>query len=188
MIALCDALPLIQLEDGEVLAFEPPWLIRALGRAAREAGYPHWWLAEHVAQGITDWLRTESTGTVIGLPQLVQGVRSALEVIGYPEVATHFAPGQPRFHVSLVEVAERAGDAYELAFFELLKREISGLVLRADGPCDFELRGLDPCVRMLCHRKVWTRECDALRDEIINFVRSQTKLAAGPNSVTFALL
>jgi hypothetical protein len=185
MIALRDDLPLIQLRDGLAVAFERDWLIRALARAALHAGYPHWWLAEHVAESVTEYLRQQRETTILPVEQMAEAVRSALRVIGYGEVADRFHPGRPKMRISLLELARDAGTGYELAFFDMLGRRIQETV-GGDG-CEFELQGLDPCVRKLRGRKVWSRDCDSLRDEIILFTREQTVLAAGLNEVVFTL-
>ena len=185
MIALRDDLPLIQLQDGPAVAFERDWLIRSLARAAHRAGYPQWWLAEHVAESVTEYLR-QREAMVLPVEQMANAVRSALRVIGYGEVADSFTPGRPTVRLSLAELAREAGSGYELAFFETLARKIQETV--REGGCDFELFGLEPCVKLLRGKKVWSRDCDALRDEIILFTREQTTLAAGKNEVIFALV
>ncbi len=185
MIALRDNLPLIELANGHAVAFEQDWLVRSLARAAHKAGYVNWWLAEHVAESVTEFLRGKDDLNILPVAVLSKAVCSALEVIGYREVARHFAPGRPRVRVSLVEMARTAGAGYELAFFDQLGRMIRDLVEAQE--CDFELLGLELCVKLLRGKKAWNRECDALRDEIISFTRQQTEVAAGQNEVNFAL-
>jgi hypothetical protein len=185
MIAFRDDLPLIQLQNGNAVAFERNWLIRSLARAAEQAGYHQWWLAEHVAESVTAYLRQQSEITILPVDQMADAVRSALRVIGYGEVADSFQPGRPTMRISLVELARNASAGYELAFFEALGRSIHDIL---DNGCrDFELYGLDLCVRLLRGKKVWSRDCDSLRDEIIFFTREQTAAAAGANEVMFAL-
>lgn len=185
MIALRDNLPLVQFPRGQALAFEREWLVQGLVRAAEKAGHRQWWLAEHVAESVTEFLRTQRTINVIAVERLAEAVRSALEVIGYAEVARHFLPGRPRVRVSLLAMAHEAGAGYELAFFELLRRRVFALV--QDEDCDFELTGLEPCVKVLRARKLWSRECEALRSEIVLFTRMQTALAAEEKEVSCAL-
>ena len=185
MIALRDEIPLIQLTDGQAVAFERQWLTRSLTRAARKAGYAQWWLAEHVTESVAEYLRNQREVTVLPVERLGEAVRGALQVIGYGEIATHFRTGRPCIRVSLMSLAVEAGTGYELAFFELLGRRVQGLA-REDG-CNFELSDLEPAVKLLRGRKVWCRDCDGLRSEIISFVREQTALAAGANEVNFAL-
>ncbi|RYD72744.1 MAG: hypothetical protein EOP84_22645, partial [Verrucomicrobiaceae bacterium] len=165
MIALRDDLPLIQLKDGHAVVFERDWLIRSLARAAHRAGYPQWWLAEHVAESVTEYLRHQRDASVLPVEQMAEAVRSALRVIGYGEVADSFTPGRPTVRISLVELVQEAGSGYELAFFEVLSRRIHETV--GKGGCDFELFGLEHCVKLLRCKKAWSRDCDSLRDEII---------------------
>lgn len=175
MIALADGMPLMQLEDGRVMAFQRDWLLRALLQAASKAGYQKWWLAEHVAESVMAYLALHFEGNIVTVPQLVSAVQSVLEVIGYSEVAPHVAPGAPGARLSLMQLAQEAGTGYELAFFDGLGRQLQTLL--KGGTTFFELVGLAPCVKTLCARKCWSRGCDALQDEIVSFVRKQTAAA-----------
>ena len=171
MIALHDGLPLVKFENGEVVAFQRSWLLWCVVQAAQRAGYPKWWLAEHVAESVTAYLATQCERNVIATASLVKAVRSVLQVIGYSEVAQHFVAGPPLVKISLAQLAHEAGTGYELAFFEMLGRHIEELIA-ARHSC-FELFGLEHCVKMLRSRKIWSRDCDTLRAEIVSFVREQ---------------
>ena len=183
MIAPRDEMPLVQFEGGEISAFDAAWLTRRLVSAAAKAGYPQWWLAEHVAASVSNYLRHRYAGNVLTAPRLADAVASALQVIGYAEVASHFEPGPPPARVSLLELAKKAGNGYELAFFELLKRVMHQLL--ANRAAYFEFFDLELCVKELRARKVWARDCQDLREEIIAFLREQVGGAAHP--VTFSV-
>ena len=185
MIAFRDGLPVIQLPNGRAVAFEREWLVRALAQAAQRAGYGKWWLAEHVAESVTCYLRDQAEITVLPVERLTKAVRSVQQVIGYSEVGQHFEPGLPQVRVSLVELAREAGTGYELAFFERLGRRIHELL--AEKSARFDLVDLEPCVKLLSARKVWCRDCDALREEIVSFTREQMGIAAAEHEVTFSL-
>ena len=183
MIAPRDEMPLVQFEGGEVTAFDSGWLVRRLVHAAEKAGYPQWWLAEHVAASVSNYLRHRFVGNVLTTPRLADAVHSALQVIGYAEVATHFEPGPAPSRISLLELAKKAGAGYELAFFELLARSMQQLL--ANRATYFELFDLELCVKELRARKIWARDCHALREEIISFLRDQ--LATATHPVTFSV-
>ncbi len=119
------------------------------------------------------------------MERLGRAVQSAVEVIGYADIASHFTPGRPPVRVSLMALAREAGECYELAFFELLGRRIWELT--REQCFEFALHDLEPCVKWLRGRKVWSRDCDALQAEIVSFVRQQTALAAASNDTAFAL-
>lgn len=171
MIALPGDLPCVELEDGRLVGFERGWLAESLCDAARQAGYPGWWLAEHVAASVTQYLKTHYAAASVSLPRLRLAVESILEVIGYPEVARQFNPGRPPVRISLEELARAAGDGYELAFFRLLARRIDEVM--SERVSRVELFGLERCVKQLRAKKAWGRRCDALRAEIVTFVRAR---------------
>ena len=183
MIAPRDEMPLVQFEGGEVSAFDSRWLTRRLVHAAEKAGYPQWWLAEHVAASVSNYLRYRFVGNVLTAPRLADAVSAVLQVIGYAEVASHFEPGPPPSRISLLELAKKAGAGYELAFFELLSRSMHQLL--ATRAAYFELFDLELCVKELRARRIWARDCQALRVEIITFLRDQ--LAGASHPVTFSV-
>lgn len=185
MIAFKDGLPVIQLASGQAVAFDRDWLVRSLACAAQRAGYGKWWLAEHVAASVTSYLRDQRDITVLPVEQLTRAVQSVLQVIGYAEVGQHFTPVPPKVRISLPELARDAGSGYELAFFEKLGRCIQELLREKSG--HFELLGLEQCVKILRARKVWSRDCDTLREEIVSFAREQTGTAAAQFDVAFSL-
>ena len=185
MIAFRDELPVIELADGRAVAFERDWLVRSLTGAAQRAGYSKWWLAEHVAESVTEYLREQKTLNVLPLDRLTSAVQSVLQVIGYDEIGRHFIPAPPKVQVSLLALAREAGSGYELAFFEKLRRRLRELVHEKN--CHFELVGLEPCVKLLRARKQWGAECEALRTEIVLFTREQTGTATADHEITFSV-
>jgi len=113
--------------------------------------------------------------TVMPVAQLTRAVRAALQVIGYGEVGERFEAAAPFARISLVEIAQQAGDGYELAFFEALGRRLGEVLELGGSYC--ELHGLEPCVKLLQKKKIWSRDCAALRAEIVSFAREHTGLA-----------
>ncbi len=175
MIALKDDFPLVEFDCGQLVAFQSDWLVRSLRRAAQKAGYPQWWLAEHVAESVTTYLLIGFESTTVSVSRLSAAVRNVLQVIGYAEVAGHFVPDAPPAKLSLDEVAQEAGSGYELAFFEILGRRLQELLTPQTS--HLELWGLERCVKRLRSKKIWSRDCDSLREEIVTYVREQAGAA-----------
>jgi hypothetical protein len=171
MIALPDELPNIELNDGRLVAFDPPWVAGALRLAARRAGYPEWWLAQHVVASVVSYLREHYRPTSVSTRHLAKTIESVLEVIGYSDVARQFDLGLPPVRISLEELAMAAGTGYELEFFRLLDRRLDELDVRRISRV--ELTDLAPCVKHLRAQKAWSTRCDALRSEIVVFVRER---------------
>ena len=185
MIALPNDLPLIRLENGDAVPFEPDWLIHSLARAAQRAGITHWWLAPHVAASVAEYLRADHPHPVIESARLQEAVRSVLQVIGYGEVGHHFTIGRPAAAISLVDLARQAGTGYELAFFGIFRRRLAE-TLESRTP-HFSITGLDLCVKILRSRKVWCRECAKLQAEIVLFARRQITESEPAHDVSFTL-
>ena len=171
MIAFKDGMPLVRFSPEEVGPFRQDWLLRSLAFAARRAGYEHWWLADHVAESVANFLKTQFEGNVVTVPRLEKAVRSALQAIGYGEVATSFALEPPFAHIDLSEIAQKAGHGYELMFFELLSRDL--LHALRSGRTYIEISGVAESVKTLKARKHWSARCSTLRAEIVTFARER---------------
>ena len=79
MIAFPNDLPLIRLDGGDAIPFEPEWLMHSLVRAARKAGLPEWWLAPHVVASVTEYLRADHDAPMIESGRLEEAVLSVRE-------------------------------------------------------------------------------------------------------------
>ena len=174
MVAFKEEFPYLRCETGQLFEFNQQWLRAAITTAADQAGYPSWWLTDHITESITFYLRLRNDEPVVPISQLSQTVRYVLKVIGYKEIIPFFSPTPPPISFSLLDIAQDAGAGYELAFFDGLEKRIDALV--DTGTDSLQLCGLQACVKHLRGAKAWTRACDALREEVVVFVRE--KLAA----------
>ena len=171
MVAFKEEFPYLRYKTGQLFEFNQAWLHEAIKRAADQAGYPRWWLTDHVTESIAFYLRLRTDESVVPFDQLSQTVHYVLKVIGYKEIIPFFVPAPPPVSFSLLEVAKEAGAGYELAFFDCLEKRINALmVARAEN---LHLCDLHSCVKHLRGVKTWTRGCDALREEVICFVRER---------------
>jgi hypothetical protein len=171
MVAFKEEFPYLRTDSGQLFEFNRDWLHAAITRAADDAGYPRWWLTDHVTESIAFYLHLRNDENVVAFSQLSQTVRYVLKVIGYKEIVPHFAPSPPPISISLLDIAYESGTGYELAFFDLLEKRINTLV--ETGVDDLQLCSLQSCVKHLGGVKAWTRACDALREEIVCFVREK---------------
>jgi len=97
----------------------------AITRAAHEAGYPSWWLTDHVTESIAFYLHLRNDENIVAFSQLSQTVRYVLKAIGYKEIVPFFAPAPPPICISLLDIAHHAGAGYELAFLIFWKSELT---------------------------------------------------------------
>jgi hypothetical protein len=174
MVAFKEEFPYLRCDSGQLFEFNRDWLYAAINRAAYEAGYPSWWLTDHVTESIAFYLRLRNDENVVAFSQLAKTVQYVLKVIGYKEIIPYFTPAPPPISISLLEIADEAGTGYELAFFDLLEKRIAALL--ETGVNDLQFCSLPACVKHLRGVKMWTRPCDSLREEIVCFVRERLTL------------
>jgi len=145
MVAFKEEFPYLRCDSGQLFEFDRNWLHAAINRAADQAGYPSWWLTEHVTESIAFYLHLRNDENVVAFKQLQETVQYVLKAIGYKEIIPYFAPAPPPISVSLVET----------------------------GVDSLQLVSLYACVKQLRCTRVWTRACDALREEIVCFIRER---------------
>ncbi len=177
MVAFKEEFPYLRSESGQLFEFDEKWLHAAITRAADQAGYPSWWLTDHVTESIAFYLRLRNDEPVVAFSQLSQTVQYVLKVIGYKEIVPYFAPSPPPIFFSLLEIVEEAGAGYELAFFDCLERRLASLI--STGADSVHIIGLHACVKHLHGVKAWTRACDVLREEVVCFVREKITMNSG---------
>ena len=171
MIAIRDNFPLVRFQDGSVMNYDRAWLSSAVVRAAESAGYKKWWLTNHVTESISSFLQQDFDENIVTIPRLEKAVQSVLQVIGYSDVARCFQTLPPPVRISLSDLARRAGNGFELVFFELLRARLREI---PDSPAQqVELGDLHACVKLLRSAKVWRSDCAELTGEIVQFVRSE---------------
>jgi hypothetical protein len=176
MVAFKEEFPYLKADSGQLFEFNRAWLREAIRHAAKDAGYPSWWLTDHVTESIAFYLRLRNDESFVAFSQLSQTVRYVLKVIGYKEIVPHFAPHPPPVTISLFEIAESVGACYELGFFHALGQRLDSLLKTHAN--SVHLVALHPCVKYVCGTRIWSHGCEELREEIVAFVRE--RLAAGP--------
>jgi hypothetical protein len=171
MVAFKEEFPYLRCDSGQLFEFDRNWLHAAITRAADKAGYPSWWLTDHVTESIAFYLRLRNDESVVAFSQLAETVQYVLKVIGYKEIVPHFTPAPPPISISLIDLAQEAGTGYELAFFDLLEKRLNALI--ETGVDNLRLVALYAGVKHLRGVKTWTSACDQLREEIVCFVRDK---------------
>jgi hypothetical protein len=71
---------------------------------------------------------------------------------------------------NLQEMASAAGKGFELLFFPNLREEVKNKM--GQSPHVLRFRGLRGCVKQLAGSERWTRRCQNLNDQIVDYLRS----------------
>lgn len=185
MICLCDETPVIELAGGSV-ALDFIWLQQSLERAATAAGYTPWWPAGDVARSVALFLKTHRPTEPLSLDGFTATVRSALEGIGYGEVAPHFLQDGLELSFSLLDVAETTGPGFEIGFFrgcqEACQRLLAtGMTLR------IALEDLEPAVKFILGNTHWSSRCQSFAEDLVAFLRHHLPLYSRQRSLFFSL-
>lgn len=142
------------------------------------------WVIEQVIEAILRHYKHDQGQDTIRLSELIQIADRLLQSF-HDEV---LAPARHAHWLDLYAAAQRAGAAFELAFFE----EIRCFVARRAHSQDesrriLYLTGLRRCVKFLSGRRRWGKRCSGIRDEIVAYVREEA-LKSGSQNLSLAVL
>lgn len=171
MIALIGNRPTIQVGNHQVHDYDTVWLGHALQRAAAAADRDDFPFLEEIRQGVEEYLETKCSLSLLPLQTLYERMRKMLEKIGCHLIAEQLEPIAPPVTLSLTLAARRAGNGYELAFFECLRSELNEL--RREGAEEIRFTGLRESVLLLRKQDKWNAKCDQLLTEVRGFLWNQ---------------
>lgn len=187
MIALPHHLPFVKVGSNTITPCQDHWLDQVIIEASSESNVPEWFAAD-ISKGIQQYLQNSYEGTVIETEELFTKISSTLNQIGLPDVAENMDRTPPPLRISLTDLARRAGEAYELAFFQLFEERCQDAI--DSGATCIEFHGLLTCVRLLRGSRKWSMSADKLRKEIesrIDEFRSIGELANPVFNVSISL-
>jgi len=171
VIALIGNRPAIQVGRHQVHDYDTVWLGRALQRAAAAADLDDFPFLDEIRKGIEEYLETKCHLELLTLEALFLRMRTMLEKIGCGRIAEKLEPIAPPVTFSLEGPARDAGNGFELAFFEIIRTELTEL--RAAGTEEIHFTGIKESVLILRRSEKWDESCDKLLTEIRNFLRTQ---------------
>lgn len=171
MIALIGNRPAIQVGNYQVHDYDTAWLGHALKRAAAAADHDDFPFLDEIRKGVEEYLESKCSLSLLPLHTLYERMRKMLEMIGCHLIAEQLEPIAPPVTLSLPHTARRAGNGYELAFFECLRSELNEL--RGIGAEEIRFTGLKESVLLLRGREKWDKECDQLLTEVRSFLWNQ---------------
>ena len=174
MIALPSSLPLIKIGPDHLAPCDTEWLRRNVRDAAVRAAVPEWF-ADDVVSGVITFLKNHYQGTTITIESLYNRIRDTLENLGLGDLAKELTPGAPPLCISLTDLARKAGDGYELAFFQLLEQRFTSAT--SNGVEHVYFYGPRNCVQYLTSLSRWTRRSENLQNEITSFLEHEIQKA-----------
>lgn len=186
MIAIPHHLPFVRVGENSLAPCKDDWIEQLMLDATHDTNVPQW-LALDISEGIQQYLKENYQGTVIESDELFLKISQTLTGIGMAEIAEKIDRSPPPIRISLSDLARRAGESYELAFFQLLEDKCQEVL--DSGVCFVECHGLVNCVRTLKGSRRWNMSAEALKKEIevrIDEFRSIGELSNPVFNVTVA--
>jgi hypothetical protein len=128
------------------------------------------------AESVLQYFKQEIGKTVISVGEFSQVLERVLRGLGYEVRGMGDAeacdgdarPGRV-VESDLSRLAGSAGRAYELEFYPKLRAELKRQL--DQSPRLVRFSGLRPCVKHLTGAKRWSVRCQALSDQIVNYLR-----------------
>ena len=185
MISFIGNRPALQIGTHQVLDYDTTWLEDAIRRAAKAADNEDFPLVTEVCHGVEMYLENKCSLRLLHLEDLFERLRKMLTTMGCERIAEKLEPLAPPVTVSLIATAEKAGNGFELAFFETLRNEL--LSLRDAGAEQIHFTGLRESTLILRGQTKWNRQCDTLLTEIEAFLLSLDSDEAMPTPIHLSL-
>ena len=142
-------------------------------------------LIENAAAAVLHYFRVEKKKESVSVAEFTEALEHVLRSFGLEVKSCGETASVPNVAPRIVEadlghLAGESGSCSELSFFQNLRLDLQR---QLDGaPVVFRYRGLRYCVKRLTGAKRWSAPCQAVRDQIIEYMRgclSAEKGAAG---------
>ncbi len=185
MIDSSKELPTLEVAGG-VLVLDPAWLVPMLNRAAFAAGHSPWWPAEHIATTVQAFFQSTLPSEPISFHRFRSCVHRVLEQLGHPDVACQFLNEGMDLGLSLLDLVERIPPGFELALFEECDRSLQAL-LRSQAVARASVWDLVPGIKRFLRKTHWSRTCERLRDELVEYLRRRLSHLAKNGSIALSI-
>jgi hypothetical protein len=118
--------------------------------------------------------------TTVSVGEFADALETALRTLGISVSSAHPESTDGMEFSDLRKLASGSGKAFELSFFPKLRDELRARL--ESCPRKVRFFGLRDCVKELAGTRRWNRRCQALNDQIVEFLRDCMHNEAAPNS------
>ncbi len=166
MIALHSDCLLFQLNNGESIPCSPAMICVEIVGAANSHLDPE--MLRHAAASVFHYFKNELERETVTIGEFSLALEKALRHLGYTIHAGETLDAQ-RPGTDLASIARDTADNLELFFFPRLRNELR-LQLR-QSPEVLRFRGLRGCAKQLAGARRWSRRCEQIQDQIVEYLR-----------------
>jgi hypothetical protein len=164
-----------ELSNGEKVPASAQTVTVELMGSALDMLEPH--IVENAAAAVLHYFRVEQGKESVTLSEFTSALETALRGLGInvtcdtatPSIAPQTSPALLR-QADLRTLAAEAGKEFELGFFNRLRDTMRRTL--SEGPAQVRFSGLRSCVKQLSGARRWCPRCQALQDQIVEYLRS----------------
>ncbi len=180
MILLAEDYLLFQLPSGESVPLGPDMIRFEVPEANDSVLTTD--TVNQAAAAVFHYFKHELKRTAVSLGEFTLALEKVLRELERAAQATNSPkPGLIKAESDLNELAE-AVNGVELLFFTELRRAMRAQL--RNGPSTLHFRGLRACVKRLSGARRWSNRCQALRDQIVAYLRDCLEAEAGEKPCT----
>lgn len=169
MITLSTDCLLFQLANGESVPFSAEMISVEL--TGHDAGKYDRHFVQHAANAVFHYFKHDLGRLSVTVGEFACALEKVLRGFGvYAQAAESHPPATRVLESDLRQLASESGKAYELLFFTRLRDELRSQMQLA--PRLLRFHGLRGCVKQLTGAQRWSSRCQALHDQIVEFLRN----------------
>lgn len=171
MIQLRPDCLMFALEDGESVPCSAESVtIELLGEGLSDIDPA---VVREAAAAVVYYFKADQGRDLVSVREFAEALEKVLQNLGY-EIAACNEHAREEEGVDLREIACTAGKGFELVFFQNLRDELQSRLKNAPEGDQQVIRfvGLRGCVKQLVGAQRWSRRCESLSDQIVDYLRT----------------
>ena len=183
MITLAADCLVFELPSGERIPFSADMACVELVGDTAELFDPEF--IQHATKAVFHYFKHELDRPAVTASEFAAALERVLHGFAVSAQAATQSEAEARvLEYDLCRLALESGQARELFFFPRLRAELQRHLQKA--PRAVRFRGLRGCVKHLAGARRWSRRCETLEQEIVDYLRECLSAESGP--VDFSLL
>lgn len=177
MIQLRPDCLIFQTSDGEQIPCSAEWITLEL--MGEGAAWMDPEIVHHASAAVLHYFKHELSRDFVSVGEFAIALEKVLRGFGltvYADDKTESAPDPASVtadcvvDANLQELAAAAGKGFELKFFPNLREEMKNKMCQS--PKVVRFHGLRGCVKQLAGAERWSRRCETLQDQIVDYLRN----------------
>lgn len=170
MICFSSKLPVLQVGTHQLKDYDTSCLLRAIMSGLREIEIEDETMAQDIYAGVLYYLENDCPWKPLKIESLYERIDKVFHTIGFSQVAGKLPMYAPEVRISVREQLESLDCQIEMMLFQTIQAEIDAL--KPYGVEKVILEDVIEAVHTLIPSKKWTKQCQALHDELLSLQES----------------